>query len=59
MITVSRDKMHNITKNDVHIGQIYLARAESKKLRYWAISCVSGLGFNTYDEARSYAKDYL
>lgn len=51
--------MHNITKNDVHIGQIYLARAESKKLRYWAISCVSGLGFNTYDEARSYAKDYL
>ncbi len=59
MITVSRDKMHNITKNNVHIGQIYLVRAESKKLRCWVISCFSGLGFNTYDEARSYAKDNL
>lgn len=59
MIIVSRDKQHNITKNGVHIGQIYLARPESKPLRYWAISCIPWIGFNTYDEARSYAKDYL
>lgn len=59
MVTISKDKQHNITKNGVHVGQIYLARAESKTLRYWAISCIPGIGFNTYDEARSYAKDYL
>lgn len=58
MITVSNDKQHDITKNGVHVGQIYLVRAENK-LRYWAISCIPGIGFNTYEEARSYAKDFL
>ena len=59
MITAINDKQHNIAKNGVHIGQIYLARGESKTLRLWAISCIPGIGFNTYEEARSYAKDFL
>ena len=46
-------------EDGIRIGQIYLARAESRKLRYWAISCMSGIGFNTFNEARSYAKDFL
>ncbi|EKC53061.1 hypothetical protein LEA_16566, partial [human gut metagenome] len=50
---------HDILKDGICIGQIYLARAESRKLRYWAISCMSGIGFNTFNEARSYAKDFL
>ena len=49
----------DILKDGICIGQIYLARAESRKLRYWAISCMSGIGFNTFNEARSYAKDFL
>ena len=53
------DKRHDILKDGIRIGQIYLARAESRKLRYWAISCMSGIGFNTFNEARSYAKDFL
>ena len=34
----------------------YISVVESKKLRYWAISCVYGKGWNTYNEARDYAK---
>jgi len=59
MIRITKDKWHDIFKDGIYIGQIYLARAESWKLRYWAISCVSGIGFNAFDEARSYAKDFL
>jgi hypothetical protein len=59
MIRVTRDRQHNIFKKGVYIGQIYLARAESRTLRYWAISCVPGKGFNTFDEARDYAMDFL
>jgi len=59
MIRIKKDKWHGILKDGVCIGQIYLARAESRKLRYWAISCVSGIGFNTFNEARSYAKNFL
>ena len=59
MIRVTKDKWHNIFKDGICIGQIYLARAQSRKLRYWAISCVSGIGFSTFDDARSYAKDFL
>ena len=40
-------------------GKSILPVAESRKLRYWAISCMSGIGFNTFNEARSYAKDFL
>lgn len=59
MIRVTRDKHHDIFKDGVYIGQIYLARAESRTLRYWAISCVPGKGFNTFDEARGYAMNFL
>lgn len=59
MIQVMKDKWHGIIKDGIYIGQIYLARAESKRLKYWAISCVSGRGFNSFDEARSYAKNFL
>ena len=59
MIRVAKDKWHAVLKNGRYIGQIYLARAESKKLRYWAISCVSGIGFNTFNEARRYTRDFL
>lgn len=59
MIRITKDRYHAIIRNGNCIGQIYLARAESKKLKYWAISCVSGLGFNSFDEARRYAKDSL
>ena len=61
MVRITKDKRHDILKEDrkIRIGQIYLARAESRKLRYWAISCMSGIGFNTFNEARSYAKDFL
>ena len=59
MIRITKDKWHDIFKDGICIGQIYLARAESRKLRYWAISCMSRVGFNTFDEARSYAKDFL
>lgn len=58
-IRVTRDKHHDIFRDGVHIGQIYLARPESKKLRYWGISCISGKGWNTFSEARDYAKDNL
>ena len=57
MVRITKDKRHDILKDGICIGQIYLARAESRKLRYWAISCMSGIGFNTFNEARSYAKD--
>ena len=59
MIRIKKDKWHGILKDGICIGQIYLARAESRKLRYWAISCVSGIGFNIFNEARSYAKNFL
>ncbi|CAL9784773.1 hypothetical protein BACFRA24663_08440 [Bacteroides fragilis] len=59
MIRITKDKWHGIFKDGTCIGQIYLARAESRKLRYWAISCVSGIGFSTFNDARSYAKDFL
>ena len=59
MVRITKDKRHDILKDGIRIGQIYLARAESRKLRYWAISCMSGIGFNTFNEARSYAKDFL
>ena len=59
MVRITKDKRHDILKDGSRIGQIYLARAESRKLRYWAISCMSGIGFNTFNEARSYAKDFL
>ncbi|WP_018667201.1 hypothetical protein [Bacteroides gallinarum] len=57
MIRITKDKY--ILKGGICIGQIYLARAESRKLRYRAISYVSGIGFNTFDEAHSYTKDLL
>ena len=44
---------------DSYSPEGYYFRAESRKLRYWAISCMSGIGFNTFNEARSYAKDFL
>ena len=47
MVRITKDKRHDILKDGNCIGQIYLARAESRKLRYWAISCMSGIGFNT------------
>lgn len=47
MVRITKDKRHDILKDGICIGQIYLARAESRKLRYWAISCMSGIGFNT------------
>ena len=59
MVRITKDKRHDILKDGIRIGQIYLARAESRKLRYWAISCMSGNGLNTFNEARSYAKDFL
>lgn len=59
MVRITKDKRHDILKDGICIGQIYLARTESRKLRYWAISCMSGIGFNTFNEARSYAKDFL
>ena len=52
MIRIKKDKWHGILKDGICIGQIYLARAESRKLRYWAISCVSGIGFNTFNEGK-------
>ena len=51
MVRITKDKRHDILKDGICIGQIYLARAESRKLRYWAISCMSGIGFNTFNEA--------
>lgn len=54
-IIVTRSIPHRIIMNGEYKGEIYCARPESKKLKYWAISCVSGLGFNTYKEARDYA----
>ena len=59
MVRITKDKWHGIFKDGICIGQIYLARAESKRPKYWAVSCVSGIGFNTFNEARSYAKDFL
>ena len=59
MVRITKDKLHDILKDGIRIGQIYLARAESRKLRYWAISCISGSGFNTFNQVRSYAKDFL
>ena len=55
-VTVTNDESHYIMVDGRCKGSIYLCRAESKELRYWAISCVSGLGFNTFAEARDYAK---
>ena len=59
MVRITKDKRHDILNDGIRIGQIYLARAESRKLRYWAISCMSGIGFNTFNDARSNAKDFL
>lgn len=36
MVRITKDKRHDILKDGIRIGQIYLARAESRKLRYWA-----------------------
>lgn len=58
-VIVRNTPRHEIIVDGVYKGSIYLCRAESKKLRYWAISCVSGRGFNTYNEARDYAKNYV
>jgi len=58
-VIVRNTPRHEIIVDGVYKGSIYLCRAESKKLRYWAISCVSGRGFNTYNEARYYAKNYI
>lgn len=55
-VIVRNTPHHEIIVDGEYKGHIYLCRAESKKLRYWKISCVSGLGFNTYSEARDYAK---
>lgn len=35
MVRITKDKRHDILKDGIRIGQIYLARAESRKLRYW------------------------
>lgn len=55
-VTVTNDDRHYIRVDGRVKGCIYLCRAESKKLRYWKISCVSGLGFDTFAQARDYAK---
>ena len=59
MVRITKDKRHDILKDGIRIGQIYLARAESRKLRYWAISCMSGIGFNTFNEAVGSVQDAL
>ena len=58
-VIVRNTPRHEIIVDGVYKGTIYLCRGESKKLRYWAISCVSGKGWNTYNEARDYAKNYV
>lgn len=55
-VTVTNDSNHYILVDGRVKGSIYLCRPESKKLRYWKISCVSGLGFGTFAQARDYAK---
>ena len=37
MVRITKDKRHDILKDGICIGQIYLARAESRKLRKGAI----------------------
>lgn len=55
-VVVRNTSNHEIIVDGKYKGCIYLCRPESKYLRCWKISCVSGLGFNTYPEARDYAK---
>ena len=55
-IMITNTIPHTIFVDGVLKGSIYLARAESKRLRYWAISCVPGKGWNTYSEACDYAR---
>ena len=50
-IVIRNTPRHEIIVDGEYKGQIYLCREESKTLRYWAISCVSGKGWNTYKEA--------
>lgn len=56
-IVITNTIPHNIIVDGVCKGSGYLCRAESKKLRYWAISCVPGKGWNTYSEACDYARN--
>lgn len=56
-IVITNTTPHNIIVDGVCKGSVYLCRAESKKLRYWAISCVHGKGWNTYSEACDYARN--
>lgn len=56
-IVITNTTPHNIIVDGVYKGSVYLCRAESKKLRYWAISCVPGKGWNTYSEACDYARN--
>jgi hypothetical protein len=56
-IVITNTTPHNIIVDGVCKGSVYLCRAESKKLRYWAISCVPGKGWDTYSEACDYARN--
>ena len=55
-IIIRNTPRHEIIVDGEYKGRIYLCREESKTLRYWAISCVSGKGWNTYREACDYAR---
>ncbi len=56
-ITITNTIPHDIYVNGVFKGSVYVCRPESKKLKYWAISCVPGKGWNTYSEACDYARN--
>lgn len=55
-VTVTNDGRHYIMVDGRVRGRIHLCCADNKKMRFWAISCVSGLGFDTFAQARDYAK---
>lgn len=58
-IVITNTVPHNIIVNGICKGSVYLCRAENRQLRYWAISCVPGKGWNTYQEACDYAKNHV
>jgi hypothetical protein len=48
---------HSVFLDGQYIGEVYLARPESKNLRYWAVTFgfYRHSGFNTFSEARDAA----
>lgn len=58
-VVITKKVPHTILVNGKYKGEVYLTRAESKRLKYWAISCVPGKGWNTYLEACDYAKNHV